>query len=358
MLLYSRTTLTAEQRGAGGATSSRVLCVIAKQSEKILASDLYLIDFIGESDKDKAQAEISRSKLIPLPRYRAHPKYHRDAFFPKDAIVLAKWPTSTVFYKAFVVDIRGLRRGPRHKSRIFRISSSHIFRQKQSLSARPVPIDSSHREESIDISHGQIRVPTGNLPFYVTHVTHSTPSDQEETYHVNFDFELEEEFVDEFTSPEVPQMFVINYVEMAKDDKPNSAVPNTAANEHSEPQSAVGGEAETTSNAKNVDLELEEKIGDVSELCFTTAKSRTENHHDNDFCYVNQESAAGGGAKKTSASKNDASVLQIGGKSELPIVTAKSRTETHHDNDFSDVNDEDGRDAALVNILVILEYVL
>ncbi|KAI1695608.1 c2H2-type zinc-finger domain-containing protein [Ditylenchus destructor] len=251
--------------------------LIPTNSLKILTSDLYLIDYIGESDKDKAQCEISRSKLIPLPRYRAHPKYHRDAFFPKDAIVLAKWPTSTVFYKAFVV---------------------------------------------------------------------STPSDQEETYRVNFDFELEEEFVDEFTSPEVPQMFVINYVEMAKDDKPNSAVPNIGANEHSEPQSAVGDEAETTSNAKNDDLELEEKIGCISELSIVTVKCRTENHQDNDFCHVNQESAAGGEAKKSS--KNDASVMQIGATSELPIATAKSRTEIHHDNDFSDVNDEDGRDTVLL----------
>ncbi|KAI1695160.1 hypothetical protein DdX_19735 [Ditylenchus destructor] len=55
------------------------------------------------------------------------------------------------------------------KSRIFRISGSHKSRQRQSLSARPVPIDSAGRDEAIHVSHARIRAATRNLPFYVTH---------------------------------------------------------------------------------------------------------------------------------------------------------------------------------------------
>ncbi|KAI1725888.1 hypothetical protein DdX_02574 [Ditylenchus destructor] len=49
------------------------------------------------------------------------------------------------------------------KSRIFRISGSHKSRNSQILSARPVPIDSSRREEAIDVSHARIRAPTEQL---------------------------------------------------------------------------------------------------------------------------------------------------------------------------------------------------
>ncbi|KAI1726261.1 hypothetical protein DdX_02970 [Ditylenchus destructor] len=58
-------------------------------------------------------------------------------------------------------DTRGLRRGPRPQSRIFRISGSHKSRYSQKLSARPVPIVLSRRDEAIDVSYARIRVPTG-----------------------------------------------------------------------------------------------------------------------------------------------------------------------------------------------------
>ncbi|KAI1702145.1 hypothetical protein DdX_15660 [Ditylenchus destructor] len=65
-----------------------------------------------------------------------------------------------------------VRRGPRAKSRIFRISGSHKSRQNRSLSARPVPFVLSRRDEAIDVSHARIRAAQRNLPFYVTHVSH------------------------------------------------------------------------------------------------------------------------------------------------------------------------------------------
>ncbi|KAI1697162.1 c2H2-type zinc-finger domain-containing protein [Ditylenchus destructor] len=142
---------------------------------------------------------------------RAHPKYHRDAFFPKDAIVLAKWPTNTVFYKAFVV---------------------------------------------------------------------STPSDQNEPYRVNFDLDIEDDFVDDFTSPEVPQMFVINYIEMAKGEKSDNAVARTSSNEDRETQSAVGVEAEKIFETKNNDSVLQGQLGGISELSTANVKSAIESLND------------------------------------------------------------------------------
>ncbi|KAI1723440.1 hypothetical protein DdX_03600 [Ditylenchus destructor] len=58
------------------------------------------------------------------------------------------------------------------QSRIFRISGSHKSRYSQKLTARPVPIVLSHRDEAIDVSHARIRAPIGKLPFYVTHGCH------------------------------------------------------------------------------------------------------------------------------------------------------------------------------------------
>ncbi|KAI1710045.1 hypothetical protein Ddc_13644 [Ditylenchus destructor] len=46
---------------------------------------------------------------------------------------------------------------PWSKSGIFRIAGGHNSRQNRSLSARPVPIASSHREEAIGVSHARIR---------------------------------------------------------------------------------------------------------------------------------------------------------------------------------------------------------
>ncbi|KAI1715539.1 hypothetical protein DdX_07857 [Ditylenchus destructor] len=57
-------------------------------------------------------------------------------------------------------------------SRIFRISGSHKSRYSQKLTARPVPIVLSHRDEANDVSHARIRAPIGKLPFYVTHGCH------------------------------------------------------------------------------------------------------------------------------------------------------------------------------------------
>ncbi|KAI1714364.1 hypothetical protein DdX_08458 [Ditylenchus destructor] len=45
----------------------------------------------------------------------------------------------------------------RRRPRSSRISGSHKSRQNRSLSARPVPIVLSHRDEAIDVSHARIR---------------------------------------------------------------------------------------------------------------------------------------------------------------------------------------------------------
>ncbi|KAI1701123.1 hypothetical protein DdX_16278 [Ditylenchus destructor] len=72
-------------------------------------------------------------------------------------------PPSADAPAASAADHPRLRRGPRPKSRIFRISGSHKSRYSQILSARPVPIVLSRREEAIDVSHARIRAPIRKL---------------------------------------------------------------------------------------------------------------------------------------------------------------------------------------------------
>ncbi|KAL7078005.1 hypothetical protein ACQ4LE_002141 [Meloidogyne hapla] len=45
---------------------------------------------------------VASNRVIPLPHYRADPRRHAHALFPKGAIVLALYPQTTCFYKGIV----------------------------------------------------------------------------------------------------------------------------------------------------------------------------------------------------------------------------------------------------------------
>ena len=45
---------------------------------------------------------IPANRVIPLPNFRADPRRHGHALFPKGAIVLALYPQTTCFYKGVV----------------------------------------------------------------------------------------------------------------------------------------------------------------------------------------------------------------------------------------------------------------
>lgn len=56
----------------------------------------------GDNGQGEKEMCILASRVIPLPKYRADPRRHAHALFPKGAIVLALYPQTTCFYKGVV----------------------------------------------------------------------------------------------------------------------------------------------------------------------------------------------------------------------------------------------------------------
>ncbi|TPP56314.1 putative histone acetyltransferase saga associated factor sgf29, partial [Fasciola gigantica] len=48
---------------------------------------------------------LARSKVIPLPKWKANPVTHPDAIFTKGTAVFALYPQTTCFYKAIVDEV-------------------------------------------------------------------------------------------------------------------------------------------------------------------------------------------------------------------------------------------------------------
>lgn len=63
----------------------------------VFASSKYEVKDID--DEQKAKYIVRRSRMIPLPRWRADPMRDNHSLFPVDAIVLALYPQTTCFYK-------------------------------------------------------------------------------------------------------------------------------------------------------------------------------------------------------------------------------------------------------------------
>uniref|UniRef100_A0A915L4W3 SGF29 C-terminal domain-containing protein n=1 Tax=Romanomermis culicivorax TaxID=13658 RepID=A0A915L4W3_ROMCU len=45
---------------------------------------------------------LAKRRVVPLPRWRAHPTLSPDALFPLNALVWALYPQTTCFYKGVV----------------------------------------------------------------------------------------------------------------------------------------------------------------------------------------------------------------------------------------------------------------
>lgn len=60
----------------------------------------YIVDDIYE--EQKLEQLLSYDKIIPLPRIRADPETNPEALFQTDSLVLALYPGTTCFYRAFV----------------------------------------------------------------------------------------------------------------------------------------------------------------------------------------------------------------------------------------------------------------
>lgn len=63
----------------------------------VLGGQKYEVKDIDEEQKMKFM--VRRSRMIPLPRWRADPSRDSHALFPVNAIVLALYPQTTCFYK-------------------------------------------------------------------------------------------------------------------------------------------------------------------------------------------------------------------------------------------------------------------
>ncbi|GMS91650.1 hypothetical protein PENTCL1PPCAC_13825, partial [Pristionchus entomophagus] len=53
-------------------------------------------------DEQRKPLTLPRNCIIPLPKYRANPKFDQHAIFPRDAIVLALYPQTTCFYRGII----------------------------------------------------------------------------------------------------------------------------------------------------------------------------------------------------------------------------------------------------------------
>ncbi|VIO89753.1 CG30390-PA, putative [Brugia malayi] len=66
----------------------------------VFASSKYEVKDVD--DEQKAKYIVRRSRMIPLPRWRADPLRDSHALFPVGAIVLALYPQTTCFYKGVI----------------------------------------------------------------------------------------------------------------------------------------------------------------------------------------------------------------------------------------------------------------
>lgn len=62
------------------------------------SSGSYEVRDLDDEQKDKKYS-VRRSRMIPLPHWRADPQRDSHALFPVNAIVLALYPQTTCFYK-------------------------------------------------------------------------------------------------------------------------------------------------------------------------------------------------------------------------------------------------------------------
>ncbi|XP_032220466.1 SAGA-associated factor 29 [Nematostella vectensis] len=63
----------------------------------------YDVDDIDEEGKNgKERHHLSRRRVVPLPKMKANPQTHPNALFKKDQVVMALYPQTTCFYKAWI----------------------------------------------------------------------------------------------------------------------------------------------------------------------------------------------------------------------------------------------------------------
>lgn len=76
--------------------------IIAEVSSFNASTNKYEVYDILKEQNQKAKHILSKRWVIPLPLMRANPETDSAALFPKGAVVMALYPTTTCFYKALV----------------------------------------------------------------------------------------------------------------------------------------------------------------------------------------------------------------------------------------------------------------
>lgn len=78
--------------------------ILAEVKDQLSATKYSVKDIDDDDDESEGDKQmiIPANRVIPLPHFRADPRRHAHALFPKMAIVLALYPQTTCFYKGVV----------------------------------------------------------------------------------------------------------------------------------------------------------------------------------------------------------------------------------------------------------------
>nr|CAH8840520.1 unnamed protein product [Trichobilharzia regenti] len=79
-------------------------CILAEVVSYNTDKAIYEVEDV-DAEEGKMRYTLPRSKVIPLPKWKANPVTHPEAIFKKGTTVLALYPQTTCFYKAIVDEI-------------------------------------------------------------------------------------------------------------------------------------------------------------------------------------------------------------------------------------------------------------
>ncbi|KAH8860845.1 SAGA-associated factor 29 [Schistosoma japonicum] len=79
-------------------------CILAEVVSYNPEKEIYEVEDV-DAEEGKMRYSLCRSKVIPLPKWKANPITNPEAIFKKGVTVLALYPQTTCFYKAIVDEI-------------------------------------------------------------------------------------------------------------------------------------------------------------------------------------------------------------------------------------------------------------
>ncbi|TGZ68543.1 hypothetical protein CRM22_004217 [Opisthorchis felineus] len=79
-------------------------CILAEVVSYDAEKRTYQVEDV-DAEEGKVRYTLPRSKVIPLPKWKANPVTNPEAIFPKGTTVFALYPQTTCFYKAVVDEV-------------------------------------------------------------------------------------------------------------------------------------------------------------------------------------------------------------------------------------------------------------